>query len=85
MILTGSRYRRSVAADAATAVTRKPGPASAVRTAVGPSATDGPAHTTDEDLIRVAGTRWAVEECFQTAKNEVGLDEYQAGPLRSRY
>jgi SRSO17 transposase len=37
----------------------------------------GPVDTTDEQLIRVAGTRWAIEECFQTAKNEVGLDEYQ--------
>jgi len=37
----------------------------------------GPPGTTDEDLIRVAGTRWAIEECFQTAKNEVGLDQYQ--------
>jgi SRSO17 transposase len=37
----------------------------------------GPDDTSDEDLIRVAGTRWAVEECFQTAKNEVGLDDYQ--------
>jgi SRSO17 transposase len=37
----------------------------------------GPPGTTDEDLVRVAGTRWAIEECFQTAKNEVGLDQYQ--------
>jgi SRSO17 transposase len=37
----------------------------------------GPPATTDEDLIRVAGTRWAIEECFQTAKTEVGLDQYQ--------
>jgi SRSO17 transposase len=37
----------------------------------------GPAGTDDEELIRVAGTRWAVEECFQTAKGQVGLDEYQ--------
>ncbi|WP_433394022.1 IS701 family transposase [Micromonospora sp. KLBMP9576] len=37
----------------------------------------GPAETLDEDLIRIAGTRWAVEECFQTAKTEVGLDHYQ--------
>ena len=29
------------------------------------------------ELIRVAGTRWAVEETFQTSKNEVGLDHYQ--------
>ena len=31
----------------------------------------------DKVLIRVAGARWAIEECFQTAKNEVGLDHYQ--------
>ena len=37
----------------------------------------GPENTTDEELIRVAGTRWAIEECFQTSKNEVGLDHYQ--------
>ena len=36
-----------------------------------------PAGTTDDDLIRVAGSRWAIEECFQTAKNETGLDQYQ--------
>ena len=27
--------------------------------------------------MRVAGTRWAIEECFQAAKNETGLDHYQ--------
>jgi SRSO17 transposase len=36
-----------------------------------------PAGTADEELIRVAGSRWAIEECFQTAKNETGLDHYQ--------
>jgi SRSO17 transposase len=36
-----------------------------------------PAGTEDEELIRVAGSRWAVEECFQSAKNETGLDQYQ--------
>ncbi len=36
-----------------------------------------PAGTTDDDLIRVAGSRWAIEECFQAAKNETGLDQYQ--------
>lgn len=36
-----------------------------------------PTGTIDEDLIRVAGTRWAIEGCFQTAKTEVGLDQYQ--------
>lgn len=36
-----------------------------------------PAGTTMEELVRIAGARWAIEECFQTAKNEVGLDQYQ--------
>ncbi|SDI52177.1 Transposase DDE domain-containing protein [Sinosporangium album] len=37
----------------------------------------GPADTTVEELIRVAGARWAIEECFASAKNETGLDHYQ--------
>lgn len=37
----------------------------------------GPRGTRLRDLVRVAGTRWAIEESFQTAKNEVGLDQYQ--------
>jgi SRSO17 transposase len=28
-------------------------------------------------LVAVAGARWAVEECFQAAKNEAGMDHYQ--------
>ena len=36
-----------------------------------------PADTTLDELIRIAGSRWAVEECFQTAKQECGLDDYQ--------
>ncbi|MGZ9928685.1 IS701 family transposase [Streptomyces sp. NC-S4] len=36
-----------------------------------------PAETTLDQLIHVAGSRWAVEECFQTAKQECGLDDYQ--------
>jgi SRSO17 transposase len=28
-------------------------------------------------LVRVAGMRWAVEEGFQTGKEQVGLDHYQ--------
>ncbi|WP_156959597.1 IS701 family transposase [Nocardia sp. BMG51109] len=35
-----------------------------------------PTGTSDNELIRVAGSRWAVEDCFQTAKTEVGLDQY---------
>jgi SRSO17 transposase len=37
----------------------------------------GPVNATLAELVRVAGSRWAVEECFQTAKNETGLDHYQ--------
>jgi SRSO17 transposase len=37
----------------------------------------GPRGTRLRELVRVAGARWAVEETFQTAKNEVGLDHYQ--------
>jgi SRSO17 transposase len=37
----------------------------------------GPAGTGDEELIRIAGARWAIEECFQSGKNEAGLDHYQ--------
>lgn len=29
------------------------------------------------ELVRIAGSRWMVEECFQSAKNETGLDHYQ--------
>jgi SRSO17 transposase len=36
-----------------------------------------PPGTTLAELVRVAGARWAVEECFQAAKNETGLDHYQ--------
>jgi SRSO17 transposase len=37
----------------------------------------GPAGTTIGQLARVAGARWAIEECFASAKNETGLDHYQ--------
>jgi SRSO17 transposase len=36
-----------------------------------------PARTSLAALVKVAGTRWAVEECFETAKGEVGLDQYE--------
>jgi SRSO17 transposase len=28
-------------------------------------------------LVRVAGTRWAIEETFELGKGEVGLDDYE--------
>src|SRR4029450_607378 len=37
----------------------------------------GPAATPLVGRVRVAGTRWAVEEGFEQAKGEVGLDHYQ--------
>ena len=36
-----------------------------------------PAATPLIGLVRVAGTRWAVEEGFEQAKGEVGLDHYE--------
>jgi hypothetical protein len=37
----------------------------------------GPATARLVDLARVAGRRWLVEECFETAKQEVGLADYE--------
>jgi SRSO17 transposase len=37
----------------------------------------GPAATRPAELIRVAGSRWRVEECLELAKGECGLDEYE--------
>lgn len=36
-----------------------------------------PAAATLPDLVRVAGTRWTIEACFEAAKGEVGLDHYE--------
>jgi SRSO17 transposase len=45
----------------------------------------GPADTAIGELIRVAGSRWAIEESFQTAKNETGLDHYQVRGYQAWY
>jgi SRSO17 transposase len=37
----------------------------------------GPAGTTLTTLARIAGRRWAIEECFEVAKQEVGLADYE--------
>jgi SRSO17 transposase len=37
----------------------------------------GPKETPAGELIRVAGRRWTIEDCFEQAKGEVGLDEYE--------
>ncbi|MFV0126138.1 IS701 family transposase [Streptomyces sp. HMX112] len=36
-----------------------------------------PNSTSVADLVRIAGSRWAIEEAFQAAKNECGLDQYE--------
>jgi SRSO17 transposase len=36
-----------------------------------------PPETDLATLVRVAGTRWTVESCFEAAKGEVGLDQYE--------
>ena len=36
-----------------------------------------PAGSNLAEQVRVAGMRWTVEESFQTAKGEVGLDDYE--------
>ncbi len=37
----------------------------------------GPEATTLDDLVRVAGIRWATQESFEDAKGSVGLDQYE--------
>ncbi len=37
----------------------------------------GPEGATLEELAQVAGTRWAIEESFEGAKGQVGLDQYE--------
>jgi SRSO17 transposase len=36
-----------------------------------------PSETPLEEMVRAAGSRWAVEEGFERAKGEVGLDQYE--------
>jgi SRSO17 transposase len=36
-----------------------------------------PRGTTPEELVRIAGCRWAIESAFEQAKQEVGLDDYE--------
>jgi SRSO17 transposase len=36
-----------------------------------------PTGTSVSELVEVAGSRWSIEACFQSAKNECGLDQYE--------
>lgn len=44
-----------------------------------------PRHEPAGEMVRVAGTRWPVEECFQASKSEAGLDHYQVRLYRAWY
>jgi SRSO17 transposase len=45
----------------------------------------GPASTTLEEMVRIAGKRWTIEEPLEVAKGEVGLDEYEVRRWQSWY
>jgi SRSO17 transposase len=45
----------------------------------------GPANTTLAELVRVAGSRWKIEEGLEEAKGEVGLDQYEVRGFRAWY
>ncbi len=44
-----------------------------------------PADATLAEVVRVAGTRWTIEECIESAKGEVGLDHYEVRRWTSWY
>jgi SRSO17 transposase len=39
--------------------------------------TRSPEETSLAELVRIAGQRWRIESCFEEAKGETGLDEYE--------
>jgi SRSO17 transposase len=45
----------------------------------------GPRRSTLVDLAWIAGTRWRIEESFQRAKTDAGLDHYQVRTYRAWY
>ena len=45
---------------------------------ISPSTTWCPAGTSIETLVAVEGHRWAIEDSFETAKNEFGLDHNES-------
>jgi SRSO17 transposase len=45
----------------------------------------GPDGTTLREMVRVAGMRWMIEESLETAKGEVGLDQYEVRRWNSWY
>lgn len=45
----------------------------------------GSRQTTLAEIVRVAGSRWRIEEGFEHAKGEVGLDQYEVRTWRAWY
>lgn len=43
------------------------------------------ADTALPEMVRVAGQRWSVEQCFQLAKGETGLDQYEVRKWKGWY
>ncbi len=44
-----------------------------------------PTGTPLEAVVKIAGTRWTIEMCFQTAKGEVGFDQYEVRTWQGWY
>ena len=40
---------------------------------------------TMEEMVIAAGQRWSIEECFESAKGETGLDQYEVRSYRGWY
>jgi len=45
----------------------------------------GPAELTLSDVVLLAGSRWKIEEGFEQAKGEVGLDHYEVRSWKAWY
>ncbi len=45
----------------------------------------GPASTSLQELVQVVGQRWTIEESFELAKDELGLDQYEVRKWQSWY
>jgi SRSO17 transposase len=44
-----------------------------------------PSTTVFSEIVRAIGSRWTVEQCFEEAKGEVGLDEYEVRSFQGWY
>ena len=45
----------------------------------------GPATTSLAEVVRVTGSRWKIEEGYEQAKGQVGLDQYEVRTWRAWY